>query len=266
MGGSSAAVHGVVVHLRSGVDHRLVLKRFVSREWLEQEPDVPGREAGALTIAAAVGLPAPRLVADDLAPTVCDVPAVLMTRLAGRPRATRSGVPATTSSLATLLVRVHAVDHPAVADLPLVRRWYDDLPGAPAWSRHPRAWALAAATERPATSTVFLHRDYHPGNVVWHQGVLSGLVDWANASRGPAELDVAHCRQNLVWLDGLALADRFLAMWQAEAGREDYDPAFDLVEATEGRAPTEREPADVRARVDDFVARAAARVGGTGSG
>jgi aminoglycoside phosphotransferase (APT) family kinase protein len=60
--------------------------------------------------------------------------------------------------------------------------------------------AMIALAEgpRPRVRQRFIHRDYHPMNVRWSRGRLSGVVDWTNASVGPTGNDVAWCRQNLV--------------------------------------------------------------------
>jgi hypothetical protein len=62
----------------------------------------------------------------------------------------------------------------------------------------------------PESPMVFLHRDFHPGNLLWHKGELVGIVDWAFACRGPGAVDVAHTRANLALVDGVTAADRFL--------------------------------------------------------
>lgn len=83
----------------------------------------------------------------------------------------------------------------------------------PRWSRKRRLWERAidfALTTRPRIHEVFIHRDFHPTNVLWHRGAVSAVVDWVNACRGPAGVDVAHCRTNLALMYGAEVADRFL--------------------------------------------------------
>jgi hypothetical protein len=50
-GGTSSAMHAVDVRDVGGRTRRLVLRRFVRRDWLEEEPDAPRREAAALALA-----------------------------------------------------------------------------------------------------------------------------------------------------------------------------------------------------------------------
>jgi hypothetical protein len=65
----------------------------------------------------------------------------------------------------------------------------------------------------PPDGAVFLHRDYHPGNVLWRRGTVSGVVDWPGASIGPPSADVGHCRGNL-FPYGLAAVVRFTKAWE----------------------------------------------------
>ena len=65
---------------------------------------------------------------------------------------------------------------------------------------------------------VFLHMDYWPGNILWHHGRISGLVDWDAASYGDPALDVAYFRMNM-YLRGIKeAADIFLDYYEAESG------------------------------------------------
>jgi aminoglycoside phosphotransferase (APT) family kinase protein len=99
---------------------------------------------------------------------------------------------------------------------------------------------------------VFLHRDFHPGNLLWVEERLTGVVDWVSACAGPPEEDIGHCRANLAIRLGQDWADEFLAHWQELSGTPDYHPYWDLtnVVSFDQERP---EPA-----LDAFVAAAAA--------
>ena len=57
---------------------------------------------------------------------------------------------------------------------------------------------------------------------------MSGVVDWINACRGPAGVDVAHCRTNLAQMYGPDSADRFLDAYLDIADGFTYDPYWDI--------------------------------------
>ena len=67
--------------------------------------------------------------------------------------------------------------------------------------------------------------------MLWQRGRLTGVVDWVAAFRGPADVDIGHCRLNLAVLYSAELADDFLAAYEAEAGRR-VDPYWDIRSAT----------------------------------
>ena len=60
--------------------------------------------------------------------------------------------------------------------------------------------------------------DYWPGNILWHEGRISAVLDWDAASFGDPALDGGYFRMNM-YLRGLKeAADPFLACYEAEAG------------------------------------------------
>ncbi len=227
-------MHGVDVEDRHGRLHRLVLRRIVDSDWLEEEPDALEREAHTLEAVRGCPLPTPDLVAVDAAAEACDVPALLMTRVDGsiewRPR----DLDGYLRKLAEVLPVIHATPAAGVRPYaPYPVSWRDPPP----WSTRPELWVRAFEIfdgPAPADEQRFIHRDYHPGNVLWSGGDVSGVVDWIHASVGSPLVDVGHCRGNLADLFGMGAADRFLELYLAASGRDDYDPYWDVVAALGG--------------------------------
>ena len=259
-GGTSSAVHAVDVRNARGRVRELVLRRFVRREWLAQEPDVARREARALELVRPGPLPTPELVALDPDGARTGTPAVLMTRLAGALEWDPPDPGAFLRGLAGILPAVHATPLPAGSGLPtyapygLRARRAPSWAGAATWER-----ALAALDEPPPEPPrVLVHRDFHPGNVLWRAGRVSGVVDWVNASLGAPGADVGHCRINLARTLGQGAADRFAAGHRALAGGGEHHPYWDVAAALGGVTPEELErwsPAE-----QAFLARAVARL------
>jgi aminoglycoside phosphotransferase (APT) family kinase protein len=255
----------------------LVLRRFVRADWFAREPDLAEREARVLRLLERSDVPAPRMVAADERGETCDAPAVLMTRLPGRVDFAPGDVDLWMRQLAAVLPAIHAVDGGARGVVQPYAPYYDmRTQSVPAWSKQPRAWQRALDIvhgPRPATTRCFIHRDYHPANVLWSRGRLSGVIDWINASWGPPEIDVAHCRHNLVCVSGIAMADRFLEAYRSLTGAE-HDPYWDLLcvldsgflsgtsvfEGWEEIGLTGLTPAVVRRRLDAYVAALVARM------
>jgi aminoglycoside/choline kinase family phosphotransferase len=76
----------------------------------------------------------------------------------------------------------------------------------------------------PPYEGCFLHRDFHPGNVLFTgagRGLrISGVVDWVETSWGPADLDVAHCSTALALLHGPEHGLDFRERYEAHGGRQ----------------------------------------------
>lgn len=226
-GGTSSAVHAV--DLADG--RALVLRRFVREDWLAEEPGVPAREAAALELLEGCALPTPELVAVDPDGAAAGDPAVLMTRLPGAIEWRPADLDGFLARLAALLPAIHAT--PVGAGIGPYALWLPETDAAPAWSTRPAMWERAFATfsePPPSGPPVFLHRDFHPGNVLWAGGEVSGVVDWANACAGVAASDIGYCRNNLAGVLGLEAADRFLELCDVD----DYDPYWDIVAALGG--------------------------------
>ena len=63
----------------------------------------------------------------------------------------------------------------------------------------------------------------------WRAERTFGLVDWVEASIGPAWLDVAHCCTNIAMVHGNEVADLFAAAYIERTGRE-AQPYFDVMD------------------------------------
>lgn len=237
-GGGACALHALDVFDARGRRHPLVLKRFFREDWLAREPDVAAREARILEALGPTSLPTPQLVGVDPDGSGCDHPAVLMTRLPGRVELAPPDLEAWLRGIAELLPRIHELPA-AFRDLVQPFRVYQQLDAleVPTWSREPDAWQRIvdfAQAPLPAADDCFVHRDYHPTNILWLQGRVSGVLDWTNASHGPAGVDAGHCRLNLVQLFGVDVAERFLAIVLEIVGRRELpNPAWDIVSLVE---------------------------------
>ena len=230
------ANHAITVADRHGRQHRLVLRRWARPGWDLDDPDYTAqREATILGLLADAAVPTPTLVAADPDGAACDVPALLLTRLPGRPPGPAAADHAEfLAQLAGALPAIHAVNGRARELVPAYRTYVrlSELT-MPAWLPPTRTWRRAfelAAGPAPDTPACFIHRDYHHHNTLWARGRLAGVVDWTQASWGPASVDVGHMRWNLAWDYGVPAADEFLAIHQRlTAGAIQHHPYWDVV-------------------------------------
>ena len=231
-GATSSVVRALDVIGRSGTRHRLVLRSYEDRSRDSVEPRAVEREVAALAVAARTGLSVPEVIASD-----AEAGRVLMTRLPGRP--TMSGGSDWLPALARTVLAADSVAAPSEIDG--YAHWYAIDDGVPEWSRRVPSWRRALehlATSRfPQAPSRFIHRDFHPANVLWSRGRITGVVDWVNGCRGPIEADIAMARVNLALVAGVEAADVFLALCGPDiAGR--YDPVWDLTVACSMNDPS----------------------------
>jgi aminoglycoside phosphotransferase (APT) family kinase protein len=230
-GGISSIVHSV--SLRSGDSTiEYVIRQFDNRHWLRAEPDLVLHEVGSLRQVAGVDLPTPDLIAFDETGIHSGMPSVLMSKLEGSVILEPSDRAIWLDGLAQSLVAIHQV---TANDHPWSYRTYIDLNSleTPTWSSYPQSWGKAiniAQGPKPLFKDVFVHRDYHPTNVLWQHNKVSGVVDWVNACKGPAGIDIGHCRWNLAMLYDSTVADLFLSRYEAYASSTfRYDPYWDIL-------------------------------------
>ncbi|WP_242657512.1 aminoglycoside phosphotransferase family protein [Mycobacterium intracellulare] len=200
-GGQSAAIHRLVLDDRSDV----ILQRFVL-DWIRDEPWAPPNEVLVLDLLADTSVPAPKVIAADPHGQDTGVPTVLMTALPGAVVWDPPELDPWLDAVIDVMMTIHGIRAPQQ-----LRRWepYPPENAPPAWTRYRWAWEGAVTTYhdvRPSSDRVFLHRDFHPGNILWQQGTISGVVDWVSSCAGPVQEDIAHFRVNLAMHHGQAVA------------------------------------------------------------
>ncbi|MEW2396949.1 alpha/beta fold hydrolase [Streptomyces sp. NPDC046862] len=213
----------------------LVLRSFVRPFFRRHAPGLLAREASVLTLLASYdGVPVPELRAVDATAEHTDHPSLLMSLLPGSVRVDDEDdedLERRLDLLAGQLARVHAV---VPDEAPRTyQAWTSpervDAPGGGLWERAVDVIRRPA----PAYEGCFLHRDFHPGNVLFTGSGetlrISGVVDWVETSWGPADLDVAHCSTALALLHGPEHGLGFRARYEAQGGRrlaEDPDHLY----------------------------------------
>jgi aminoglycoside phosphotransferase (APT) family kinase protein len=226
----SSAVHLLRVEKSDGGRIPAVLRRYVREDLNAEEPDIAERGARALRFAEAIDVPTPRLLALDPTGAAAGAPSLLMSLLPGRVDWWPTDVETWLGRLAHLLPRIHAASLPPPGRIRPFRPYPQSSYGPPPWARHPKVWEQAVEIfhgPAPDLPAVFIHRDFHPGNVLWRRGKVSGVVDWQSASIGPAAVDVGDCRANLLGFSR-EVAERFTQMWEQASGMA-YHPWVDVV-------------------------------------
>lgn len=225
-GGITAEMRRLTIGMRDGGTRDLVLRSFVDPFYVEHAEHSLNREAGALSLLAGTGVPAPGLVAVDPTAAHCEYPSLLMTHLAGRTVLDDEGLETRVPLLARQLVAIHAL-RPVERPREYVALTTADTVVTPKGA-DAAVWAAAIDVIRKAAPPYegrFLHRDFQPGNVLFDVPPpspagprITGVVDWAATSWGPADLDVAHCSTNLALLHGPVWGLRFAEAYEEAGG------------------------------------------------
>ncbi|MBA2313322.1 MAG: aminoglycoside phosphotransferase family protein, partial [Actinobacteria bacterium] len=203
MGSASTVMHAIDVLDDRGRVRRLAVRQYADVARLATDPWYrPQDEVIALEVLEQAGAPAPRLVAADCDPLFCVAPTLLETRVPGRPLTRRPrDMDSYLRASAELLRAIHVID---IANVARLQRYAPYKPPVdlkvPTWSRRRDLWTgVLEILSRPGPSVQegFIHRDYHPGNILRSHGRISGAIDWPTACRGPFSIDLARMRLNL---------------------------------------------------------------------
>lgn len=167
-------------------------------------------EWSRLEFAQRVRAPVPEPIAADLESVWFGRPAVVMSWLPGRPDVTPKDTASWVAALAQTLTQIHETVLDGAAGAltppPPLETW------RPAGEDHPlTAAAVSAVTSRLrslSSERVLAHGDFHPGNVLWHRGRISGIVDWSAARLDARWSELAYCRADVCLLLGPDVADR----------------------------------------------------------
>lgn len=181
------------------------------------------REQQVLETLDGLGGLAPVVLGGDLDGRWSEHPTSLISRLDGEPDITPEDPLPWAGELGLALAAIHAPAGERLADLPSVF----DRRGSPQECHGPLAPGVRTRWAQIGGSPQLLcHCDYWSGNVVWRNRRLTGVVDWSGAARGPRGYDVGWCRLDLVLLFDEAIADVFLAAYEAAVGEPLADVAL----------------------------------------
>jgi aminoglycoside phosphotransferase (APT) family kinase protein len=152
---------------------------------LPDREEMARRERAALRACEAAAFPAPRLIERC---RIQGLPVTVISWCPGRPLAAAiARKPWQLPRLSRLFGRTHALMHripPPAGLLESGLDWVRRLPG------QYQNLAQEVLLMQPATTSL-VHLDYHPFNVILHDGAISGVVDWSGAAAGDVRADLA---------------------------------------------------------------------------
>ncbi|NDJ52067.1 MAG: phosphotransferase [Chloroflexi bacterium] len=211
-------MHGVELRLPTGEALSLIAKSNL--------PALVRQEASILGMLQAHNLMVPQVHYVALTPPAY----LMMKRIDGQAIFEPGDLAAYVHAMAALLARIHTtpLHREAEAILPLGAEVYQQVLdqhadvaqrwiGPAAEPLMQRAW-LASPLNQPT----LLHGDFWPGNVLWSEQAIVGVIDWEDAAIGDPLADLANSRREILWFFGVE------AMHQFTEAYIDHAPALDL--------------------------------------
>lgn len=237
-------------------------------------------EWGGLTFAQRVDAPVPEPVALDAEGRWFGSPTIVMSRMPGRADVNPTDLDNWLRQIAHTLAAVHQTNTHGAAGSLLRPAWGNrtleatERDGSALTNRCIEA--IRRHLPRPGKSQILMHGDFHPGNIVWHHGRLTGLVDWGGCRLGSRWFDLAYCRADVALLFGMRGVRRLTEHYVDVVDTHPVDlPVFDLMcgiaarrlgaarwlraYQQQGCTDTQRQFA---ARVTPFLRQALAQLGG----
>ena len=226
-GGVSALVTAVMAAQSDGSLQTLVVRQYSAAN-LNSDPLIASHEFALLDLLHARGLPVPRPRYADESRTILPVPCLVIEFIDGQavtePSQVTQPMADVTSQLAAVLARLHAAaftlaEVPFLADIAgLAARKIDTWPTTVDESLREATVRTELARIWPPprfNQPVLLHGDFWPGNTLWHDGTLVGIVDWEDAVLGDPLADVGNTRMEIGMLFGEAAASDFTHAYRA---------------------------------------------------
>ncbi|MBO0884924.1 MAG: aminoglycoside phosphotransferase family protein [Mycobacterium sp.] len=182
-----------------------------------------------------VGVPRPEPIALDVEGRWFGSPTVVMSRLPGRGDVSPADLDGWLKQIAHALAAIHETDIAGASGCLLRPAWGNRAPGIiETVQRSALVERCVEAIRRhlpaPGSAPILMHGDFHPGNIIWRDGTLTGVLDWGGTRLGSRWFDLAYCRGDVALLFGMRGVRILTEHYVSIAGRSPVDlPVFDLM-------------------------------------
>lgn len=222
-GGVSAQVTALEIERADGQTKKMIVRQHGEVD-LKHNPQIAADEFKLLHLLQSVGLATPMPYHLDQTCEIFSTPYIVIEYIEGEPEFAPSNVSDFLLQLATHLSRIHHVDCSKLdlSFLPkLEKRYTQTLRERPAKvdesldEGHIRD-VLGDVWPLPQRNTsVLLHGDFWPGNILWRDGQVVAIIDWEDAALGDPLADLANSRLELLWAFGFQAMQSFTQQYQS---------------------------------------------------
>ncbi|MGI9057335.1 MAG: phosphotransferase [Ktedonobacteraceae bacterium] len=222
-GGISAQVTALEIERPDGQTKKMIVRQHGEVD-LKHNPHIAADEFKLLHLLYSVELATPIPYYLDQSGEIFSTPYIVIEYIEGKPEFALSHVPDLILQFVTHLSRIHTVDCSKldVSFLPTAEKRYAEMlrersthADASVDERHIRATLEAAWPFPQHNTSVLLHGDFWPGNILWHDGQLVAVIDWEDAQLGDPLADVANSRLEILWAFGFDAMQSFTQQYQS---------------------------------------------------
>ena len=220
-GGVSAQVTALETEQPDRQTKRMIVRQHGPAD-LENNPQIAADEFKLLQILQSAGLATPAPYYLDQSGEIFPTPSIVIEYIEGTSEFALA--PGLTAQLATQLARIHALDCSKldVAFLPkYAQRFSKKISQRPINLDESldegriRDTLEAIGTVSQHNTSVVLHGDFWPGNILWQNDRLVAVIDWEDAALGDPLADVANTRLEILWAFGIDAMHSFTQHYQS---------------------------------------------------
>ena len=225
-GGVSAQVAAIEIERPDGYTQKMIVRQHGEVD-LKHNPHIAADEFKLLQLLHSVGLAVPEPYYLDQSGEIFPTPYVVIEYIEGETIFGPHYIADFILQLAMQLYRIHEVDCVKldVSFLPLhAEKVAEKIGERPEKVDEAfeegrildvleEVWPLSEQNR-----SVLLHGDFWPGNILWRDGQIVGVIDWEDAALGDPLADIANSRLELLWAFGVEAMQRFTDHYQSLAG------------------------------------------------
>ncbi|HEY6285766.1 MAG TPA: phosphotransferase [Ktedonobacteraceae bacterium] len=222
-GGVSAQMTALEIERPDGRTQTMIVRQHGAVD-LEHNPHIAADEFELLKLLHSVGLATPTPYYLDQSGEIFATPYVVIEYIEGEPVFAPNNVAGYIFQIASQLSRIHQVDcsNLDVSFLPQQEKIVAEklrkrpvkvdeaLDEGRIRDALETVWPLAQRN-----TSVLLHGDFWPGNILWRDGQLVGVIDWEDAALGDPLADVANSRLEILWAFGIDAMQGFTHHYQS---------------------------------------------------
>ena len=211
LGGISAQMTAFEIELPGGQARKMVLRRPGGIACQQNPAQVVEQEYRTLEAVQRLGLAAPAPLFFDPGGERSPWPCFVMEWMDGAPQYAPPDRIDFARQAAEHLARIHSADLARLElsflpqSQPACAEFLGKPPGMLNESLHEGQIREALQAALPLTrcnTSVLLHGDFWPGNLLWQGNRLTAVVDWEDASLGDPLIDLAISRLDMLWIMG----------------------------------------------------------------